>query len=192
MAASLRIALWSKGDLSPLQQEMMAKNLLFLIPTCTSILNRMRIKGRYWNTRKLLVGRIPYFDIDVNIIKPSRLFQIEVLRYAFVVTYLITGAVFSAILVGVAPESNLWINNIGTDILLCIVFLILCRAVHKPTVRVFWLQIMSPAVIFWLECVLGMDIISAESCTCFRHFANSESLCGENSSNIQVDRIVND
>lgn len=133
MAAALRVALWSKGNLSPLQQEMMVKNLLFLIPTGSSIINQMQVRGRYWNTRKLLVGKVPFFDFDLNIIKPSRLFQIEVLRYVFVVTYLVTGALFSSILVTVS-ESELWINNVGSDILLCLVFLILCRAVHKPKV----------------------------------------------------------
>jgi hypothetical protein len=133
-AATLRLTLLLTGTLSLLQQELMFKNFLFLYTVVSVIITRMMIKQRNWNTRELVDVIIPYFQYHLRWIKPSRIFQIEVLRYLFIITYLIIGALLSTILIEVTPESTLWINNIATDIICCVIFFFLCWRAHNPTV----------------------------------------------------------
>lgn len=66
---------------------------------------------------------------------PSREFQLEFFRYALIVSYLLTGALLSVILVNVTSNKEKWIANIGLDVVLISVFFIYCRNVHKQSVR---------------------------------------------------------
>lgn len=133
-AAILRLTLLLTGSLSLLQQELMFKNFLFLYTVVSVIITRMMIKQRNWNTRELIDIIIPYVQYHLHLIKPSRVFQMEVLRYVFIITYLIIGALLSTILIEVTPESTLWVNNIASDIICCVIFFFLCWRVHNPTV----------------------------------------------------------
>lgn len=82
----------------------------------------MYTKERWWNSRKLAFG----FEI------PSRDFQLEVFRWMFVLFYILTGALMSAILMDVSGDnSNFWSANIAMDVILVVVFLVYCRNVHR-------------------------------------------------------------
>jgi hypothetical protein len=135
-AAILRLYLLLTGTLSFLQQELMFKNLLFLYTVINVIITRSMIKQRNWNTRELIDVTIPYLQQRLHWIKPSRAVQIEVLRYLFIATYLLIGALLSSILIEVTPGSTLWVNNVASDIICCIIFFFLCRRAHNPTVLV--------------------------------------------------------
>jgi len=137
-AAGLRISLWSSGDLSHLQQEMMVKNILFLLPVGTAVLWRQSTSNLDWNARELFVGKIPLLNIDVDIRKPTRPTQLEILRYTFVVSYVVTGCLLSAVLMQVTGGGLLWSINIVTDVALCVVFIRLCKSVHKTRVWVLF------------------------------------------------------
>lgn len=133
-AAILRLYMLITGTLSVLQQELMFKNLLFLYTVFNVILTRMMVTQRNWNTREIINCIIPYINLHIYWIKPSRLRQIEIFRYLFIGTYLIIGSLLSSILIRITAESTLWVNNIATDIICCIIFFFVCRQVHKPTV----------------------------------------------------------
>ena len=133
-AAILRLYMLITGTLSILQQELMFKNLLFLYTFVSVILIRMMVNQRNWNSRELINCIIPYINCHVYWIKPKRARQVEIFRYLFIGTYLIIGSLLSSILIQVTAQSTLWVNNIATDIICCIVFFFVCRKVHKPTV----------------------------------------------------------
>lgn len=133
-AAILRLYMLLTGTLSLLQQELMFKNFLFLYTVVSVVITRMMITQRNWNTRELIDFVLPYFQFRIHLIKPSRAFQIEVLRYFFIATYLIIGALLSSILIEVTPESTLWVNNVASDIICCLIFFFICRRAHNPTV----------------------------------------------------------
>jgi hypothetical protein len=88
--------------------------------------------GRYWNSRVVIDKPIAILNCRLAIIKPQRNVQIEILRYVFVVAYLVVGSMFSSFLTHVTDESFYWICNVGTDIGCMILFLILCRNIHNP------------------------------------------------------------
>jgi hypothetical protein len=75
---------------------------------------------------------IPILNCRFAIIKPQRTVQIELLRYIFVIAYLVVGSMFSSFLTHVTDEKFYWICNVGTDIICMGLFFIFCRNVHKP------------------------------------------------------------
>ena len=123
-AAGLRINLWRVDKLSSLQQEMMIKNILYLFSVGSAMNMLMLTKFRSWNQRELFM----------NFKKPERSTQIVILRWLFVATYLTVGAVFSAFLAKVTDESAMWVCNVGTDVLLCLLFLYVFRNLHRQKV----------------------------------------------------------
>jgi hypothetical protein len=132
-AGGLRLALWQDNNLSLLQQEMFFKNVLFFLPLFNSVYMFSVTKQRMWNTRELIDFPV-CSGYNLSLRKPSRQFQLEFLRVAFVVTYLVTGAMFSSFLTHVTNESTMWVNNVGSDILCCIAFLFLCWKIHDSKV----------------------------------------------------------
>jgi hypothetical protein len=132
-AAALRLSLWSSGNLTLLQQEMFFKNVLFCMPLYTSVYMWGITRNRLWNTRVLM--QFPMFmGYKFTIRKPSRQFQLEFLRYSFVISYLITGAMFSSFLTHVTQSSTMWVNNVGTDIICIIAFMFLTWRAHDSKV----------------------------------------------------------
>lgn len=123
-ALGLRVTLWIRGRLSSTQQEMMIKNFLFLSAVVGAYGTFTRVDKKNWNSRYIL-GVLK---------KPSRLTQVQILRWAFAVSYVVVGAMFSSYLVHVTGR-QMWILNVGTDCLLAGVFLLLCREVHNKKVR---------------------------------------------------------
>lgn len=65
----------------------------------------------------------------INLRKPPRALQVEVLRYAFCCTYVVVGAMLSVFLTVVTGQ-HLWLCNIATDLLCVAAFLRICRHVH--------------------------------------------------------------
>ena len=111
---------------------------------------------RYWNTRKLLQVKIPYINIFLNLRKPGRTFQLEVLRYAFCLTYICVGTMLSVFLTQVTSQ-KLWLLNVATDIICIILFLRLCRQVHSSDA---WI-IFPKEVAFGLSIVLVLNLYVA-------------------------------
>lgn len=119
-AAGVRITIWKAGNLDALQQEMTIKNLLFIMSVYGAFDMRASTNLRHWNSR----------DLGFGLKIPTRQFQLEFFRYAFVVTYLVLGALMSTILTYVAPGTNKWVGNVGSDVFLCLIFLAYCRHTH--------------------------------------------------------------
>ena len=133
-AAGLRISLWSSGELSSLQQEMMIKNILFLMTVAGAVMWNWSTENRDWNTRDLFALNISSLNIHIDIKKPIRKTQLEILRYSFVVSYVIVGALMSALLAQVTAGGALWSINVVTDVALCALFLHLGKSVHNTRV----------------------------------------------------------
>ncbi|CAE7325935.1 unnamed protein product, partial [Symbiodinium microadriaticum] len=106
-AAGLRISLWSAGDLSSLQQEMMIKNILFLMTVAGAMMWKWSTENRDWNTRDIFALDISSWNIHIDIKKPIRTTQLEILRYCFVVSYIVVGALMSALLAQAASGGAL-------------------------------------------------------------------------------------
>lgn len=155
-AAALRLCLMWRGKLDTVQQEMMVKNFLFLAPAGGAVVKYYQMKGRYWNTRKILQAKIPYLNLFINLQKPSRSFQLEVLRYTFCCTYLIVGIMFSVFLTQVTGNVS-WLANIATDVVCIAIFFGICREIHSPDV---WI-IFPKRVAFALSILLGSNLYLA-------------------------------
>jgi hypothetical protein len=128
-AAALRIYMWSHGLLDALQQDMAVKNIIFLITFSGAYSMFTNTIDRDWNARELLTSPI--------VLKyPSREKQMLYLRYGFVASYLTIGALLSSILISTqAGQGGLgYIANILVDAILCGVFLVYARWVHKKAV----------------------------------------------------------
>jgi hypothetical protein len=111
---------------------------------------------RYWNTRKLLQVKIPYFNIFVNLRKPPRSVQVEVLRWVFCATYMAAGTMFSVFLTSVTHQ-HLWLCNIATDMICIAAFLYICRHVHDANEWV----IFPKKIAFSLSIILGLNLYLA-------------------------------
>lgn len=119
-AMSIRIYLWSLGQLDTLQIEMAVKNIMFLFQIygasdMYNITNR-----RDWNSR----------DLGFGFQYPSRQFQLRFFRYLFVVVYIVQGCLLSVICSKVTQESYRWIANFGFDVLLAVLFYYYCENCH--------------------------------------------------------------
>ena len=99
-AGGLRVSLWLRGLLNLTQQEMMIKNLLFLVSVISAFLMINNLKSRKWNRRDLIPGVLR---------KPSREMQKEIARWAFVLSYLVVAGILTAFLV----QDYHYINNHG-------------------------------------------------------------------------------
>ncbi len=124
-AAVLRIILWAQGKLDSLQQVMAIKNVLFLSNIMSAYSMRASASLRNWNSR----------DLGFGLKMPSRIFQIEISRWAFAFIYCVQGAMLSFILIQVTNDRFKWMANIGLDIFFAIVFLVYCKNVHVQKVR---------------------------------------------------------
>lgn len=164
LAASLRMTLLVRGRLDTVQQEMMVKNLLFLLPAVSAVLKFYQTKGRYWNTRKILQLKIPYLDVFINIQKPLRALQVEVLRFSFCFTYLLVGTMFSVFLARVTGQ-YMWLVNVATDVLCVAVFLRVCCQVHCAEV---WI-IFPKKVACGLSVVLALNMYLARVIGLYRY-----------------------
>lgn len=111
---------------------------------------------RYWNTRKILQAKIPFFNIFINLRKPLRSVQIEVLRYCFCATYVVVGIMFSVFLAQVTGR-HLWLAHIATDVLCTAMFLRVCRHVHDSQAWV----IFPKRVALGLSVLLGLNLYLA-------------------------------
>jgi hypothetical protein len=133
-AAGLRLTLWIRGQLNNTQQGMMVKNILFFSPVGTAIMWSMSASARNWNSRLYLETYISSWKIVIR--KPTRFKQIEFLRYLFMLSYCLTGAMMSGFLSNVPSNisSKLWLLNFMCDVLLCILFYFLCRRIHNNKV----------------------------------------------------------
>jgi hypothetical protein len=118
-ALGLRVTLWIRGNLSATQQEMMIKNFLFLVAFASAYSTFSLTATRSWNARKIFC-----------ITKPSRGTQVQMLRWSFALSYVVIGAMMSSYLAHVTGN-NRWVVNVGSDIVLVVVFLIAFRAVTK-------------------------------------------------------------
>jgi hypothetical protein len=139
-ALSLRITLWVRGSLSATQQEMMIKNFLFLGAIGGAVGTFGRVKEKNWNSRYVM----GIFK------KPSRKSQMEIFRWAFAVSYVVVGAMFSSYLVHVTGD-RVWILNVACDFILAIVFLIVCQNVYNKN---RW-------IVFPLKLALGLGCVLA-------------------------------
>jgi branched-subunit amino acid transport protein len=61
---------------------------------------------------------------------PPRDTQLEYCRYGFIATYILTGALLSAVLINIGPKADPWVANIVLDCILAVVFYIYCKNVH--------------------------------------------------------------
>ena len=127
-AGALRIAIWTHGLLDLTQQEMMLKNFLFIVSVYSAYSMWTSTKNRSWNKRSL-VGPI---------LKPLRITQRQIFRFAFTITYLLVAGMLTSYLIqgsGDAGGQRFWICNLGVDLLLLAFFLWYCRNVHYQKVR---------------------------------------------------------
>jgi hypothetical protein len=130
-AAGLRLSLWSSGNLSNLQQEMMVKNILFLLPVGGAVMWIWSTENRDWNTRDIFAFHHQGMNIHIDLKKPIRTTQMNILRYVFAISYVIVGILMSSLLAQVSPGGAYWYINIATDIILCGVFWKYCENVHN-------------------------------------------------------------
>jgi hypothetical protein len=135
-AAGLRLTLWVRGELNNVQQGMMVKNILFFSQIGTALMWSMSATARNWNTPIYLETYIPSLNWNLVIRKPPREKQIEFFRYFFMLSYSLTGAMMSGFLSHVPStySSNLWLLNFFCDLVLCLVFFLSCRNIHRPKV----------------------------------------------------------
>ena len=74
-------------------------------------------------------------ELGFGIRYPSRDTQREFFRWMFIFSYLLQGALFSAVLVSVSADKTRWVVNVGFDIVLIIIFTIYFHSVHNQNVR---------------------------------------------------------
>ena len=110
-ALGLRVGIWVTVGLSSLQQEMAMKNILFLAFVQSAYTVWKSTDLRDWNRADFLGFKLP-----------SRRTQLEIYRWAFIISYVAIGATFSAMLVPVTSSSLQWIGNVGTDVILSFAF----------------------------------------------------------------------
>ena len=123
-AATIRIILWTAGNISALQQEMTVKNCVFLINVSGAYSMWKSTKTRDWNKRTILF----------NIKYPSRNTQLALLRIWFCVTYLLIGALLSSLLIEVSEVNDkFWTLNVITDFILSLFFFFYCKNCHRQS-----------------------------------------------------------
>lgn len=125
-AIIVRFTLWSKGKLDYLQQEMAIKNVIFLCSVYGAYDMYQSTKYHNWNTRDLGIG--------YNLKLPRRHFQMKFFKYTFVIFYLLEGSLLGSVLLKSA-DSNSWVINVGTDLLLVTLFLFYCRKCYNHRVQ---------------------------------------------------------
>lgn len=112
---------------------MAIKNILFM-SSCYSAYSMYRnTTKRDWNDRALGFG-LEY---------PSRIFQISIFRWVFIVFYIIQGSLLSAILVKTEPDESKhlqWLVNIAFDFVLVIIFCNYYHNCHNQSVEDFSYQ----------------------------------------------------
>lgn len=129
-AGALRIYLWGKGTLDPLQQDMAIKNIFFLCTFSGAYDMFHNSIARDWNSRDILT-----FPIVLRY--PKRLQQLQFCRWGFAVSYLLIGILLSYILIKVSPDSNKWVANIILDIFLVAIFIRYFKNAHIKAVSDF-------------------------------------------------------
>jgi len=159
-AASLRIYLWTKGQLDVLQKEMALKNVLFLLSVEGAYDMWMNSTTRAWNSREIGCG-VKYPDREV---------QLRYLKWTFVVFYVLEGILLSLVLLNAkdwdcmhglhdsvsgkekeCSSGKEWVANIALDLILVAVFLLYCSNTHVQSVNnnhTFWLCPQKTFVIF--------------------------------------------
>lgn len=120
-AMSLRIYLWTRGQLDTLQIEMTVKNIMFLFQIYTASDMYNLTNRRDWNSR----------DLGFGLQYPSRQFQLRFFRVLFVVFYIVQGCLLSVICSEVTQESYRWIANFAFDIVLAVLFFYYCEHCHR-------------------------------------------------------------
>lgn len=123
-ALGLRVGIWVTVGLSSLQQEMAMKNILFLAFVQSAYTVWKSTDLRDWNRADFLGFKLP-----------SRRTQLEIYRWAFIISYVAIGATFSAMLVPVTSSSLQWIGNVGTDVILSFAFFYYYKFAHVKKVR---------------------------------------------------------
>jgi hypothetical protein len=119
-AAGLRIAIWSKHQLSQLQMEMCIKNLAF----CYTIYGASEMynttKRRDWNTRELGLG-IEY---------PSRMYQLKWSKRIFICLYIVQGMLLNYYIASVSDRPE-WYSHSLSDCVLCWFFSVYCANAYR-------------------------------------------------------------
>jgi hypothetical protein len=67
---------------------------------------------------------------------PQRVFQLEIFRWLFVVSYALIAALATSYLLAVTDNINGWTANLALDAALLIIFLLYARNAHNHNVRV--------------------------------------------------------
>jgi len=124
-AGCLRIALWTEGKLTALQQDMCIKNMMFLMTIHSAVYNYKNSVDKIWNARDLLT--YPFV-----LRYPRIVVQIELFRYFFVFSYLSIGAMMTSILLNVVSSSDAlyWIANMAVDCGLVLLFVVYAKNAH--------------------------------------------------------------
>ena len=74
-------------------------------------------------------------ELGFGVRYPTRDTQRQLFRWAFILSYLLQGALFSAVLVSVSPDKTKWVVNVGFDIAIMAIFAIYFNTVHNQNVR---------------------------------------------------------
>ena len=149
-AMCIRIYLWSKGMLDTLQIEMAVKNCMFLFQIYSAADMYFVVNRRDWNARAIGCG-LQY---------PSRERQLDFMRWAFIVCYLVEGCLLSVVCSHVTAESWAWIGNFVVDILLCAAFFFFCQNCHHKIAheRRAWYLPQFSHVIFPVNLAIGISV----------------------------------
>jgi len=115
---TVRIVLWSRGQLTELQAEMALKNVAFLYNVYSASDMYTTTKRRDWNAQDLACG-LQY---------PARETQLIFFRWSFMLCYLCQGALMSQVLSAVTPASQAyrWQSNTGFDLMMVAIFYVYC------------------------------------------------------------------
>ena len=76
-------------------------------------------------------------ELGLGIRYPTRDTQKQLFRWLFIVSYLLQGALFSAVLANVTSDAEKWVVNVGFDLVLVSVFAIYFNNVHNQNVSLF-------------------------------------------------------
>ena len=98
---------------------------------------------------------------------PSRDTQRECFRWMFIFSYLLQGALFSAVLVSVSADKTRWVVNVGFDIVLIIIFTIYFHSVHNQNVRTQTFKRF--AFVFFLWFLLWIHLTMVDNCPLIFH-----------------------
>lgn len=159
-AAGLRIALWSRHQLSQIQIEMCIKNLAFLYSIYGASEMYNTTKRRDWNTREIAMG-IEY---------PSRVFQLQCSKYVAVTFYLVVGVVTNMYLADVTGDGS-WYTATFFDFVLCALFAIYCDRAYRKEVNTQpkpWYYPQDGFIIFPKKMGAAFSIIMAGNLYLFR------------------------